>query len=805
MTICAIKIYLKNIIPLNPPINLPNIKLNIIKYLFEFIFFISFIIKLVWQLPINKNSRQIKKRLEEFKKRKFKVKYKNHKNKFHHFVFVINFKLSLVPILKNRGNNPHKNRGNLSYATFPAKTELFIFIKIVIKVVFIYSFYHKLNKNVKIEILLVKCYNIYMKHLKQKWNQSDNLQNNIKIQNQNLGYWPAVYVNSSLKTKEIYVGITSNILTRFKNHHSLVKYENDENILDIYVDKEGNRSSIYEFETELIRCLQTNFYLNNKKTNQTFFKYHEQEKYIDRFPYFYIQVLKQLKDNLKIEDKIFKKYPNLENKRNINCDDYLQDNYKISNIKTKRRYIHCPFILDKNQLNITKVIVKKVTKSQNWTNFMIQGNAGTGKTLVILKIWEELTIKNILSNLGNNIENKIYITTGKKNLIENILKPYIKETENIWCKFYPNLKEKVKYFCSNVIIINKDFKVVAQKLKNKKALLICDEAHGIIENVNDGGKFYFSKNNCLDKYKQNLKDDFLKFQNIFVFDPNQRTKQTTISQKDLIEIFKLTKKNIFNLEFEYRNNFGSNYVTKINKCDPKWKLSQEKICLYTNISDFMSEFINKQKQLKNLEKRKFYRLLTTSSYSWDNKNILNENLNSIQNRLNFNVSEEYKKMSNLNKLRTNIKAEKHWMNSTEDYFTFGYQECIIGNDLKEAFIVVGRDLILNSSNKLVPNLNKIDSQKTKLILKNGESVEYNPDNYDCYIEVGIKQMLPKQFNHQSNYFTNVSAHYNKNNSEFDLEDLRSVIINQHYILFSRATNLNHIFFEDEKLRNYFFN
>lgn len=188
------------------------------------------------------------------------------------------------------------------------------------------------------------------------------IEDDFPIIKQNIIYenYPVVYLIHN--NKYIYIGETTNIKNRFKDHLN-TKSDFLFNKSKIIFSKYFNKSAIYDIETKLIKCfyVENKFQLINTKTQQLSHNYYKKEKYTHMFENKWGEMRNQglaLKGLTEIENDLLFKYS--------------------------------PFTeFSDEQLYVSKIILDSI-KSKKESKSIISGDPGTGKTLVAFKILYDL-------------------------------------------------------------------------------------------------------------------------------------------------------------------------------------------------------------------------------------------------------------------------------------------------------------------------------------------------------------------------------------------------------------------------------
>lgn len=724
---------------------------------------------------------------------------------------------------------------------------------------------------------------------------------------------PIVYFNVSSDNK-LYIGITNDVFGRYSRDHRIFSSLNGESTLYFFSCDYFNMSAIYDFESNLIRLFGSFLVLENKKLVQSDYMYYQKDQYHNYIKFMFDIIVDTLRTH----------------KFDIS-DDVIYEQVCFSN-----RYKYSKYILNDKQREAVDGVVNGMNNVND--DYVVLGNAGTGKTLVVLSIWERLTLEKIdkfiaSKQSGENTSlmpsDVVYITTAKPNM-KSIIKEYINKTRDM-------IKDNYKYrgYWKEISFMFKDvYKIWGDLYKinfdpfNKNTLLI-DESHGMMSAFEDAITYHFSplysnlfddnslftkfdykgfenfasnyidensrhqlydnskrilltydsklpelltilhsyaesnfdsllsifketnlESKYLQKIKQKTQEDsdfnkvlfvikkacsimsfkvfgnmsylFSHFNNVFVFDSNQKTNSNNVSLLSLLDIMKIGRinweycslddvskcKNIFKLDLEYRNKFALSYLNLFSDNGDTLE-DGHKVEIHDDINKFLEIYYGGKVD-------RYRRILASCSYRWSKVDGRSSKVNNVNQekveiferesgnkffeRLNIDkrISEliyDVTKDSDLvmKELHYNIRKQDDWFD--KEQHNVGHANSVIGIDLNETFVIIGKDLVLNKYNKLVPNLGD------RVITYNGIKETYNPDNYDLYVN-NVEYIDDIKFKSERDFISFDSSNPFSRTKGYDLEKLRKTLLNQHYIILSRATKKVNLFFEDDKLREY---
>ena len=187
--------------------------------------------------------------------------------------------------------------------------------------------------------------------------------------------WPVVYLLHNDREKLLYIGESTSASRRMKEHFSSTNKNFPDRIklneADIVFDETFNKSAILDIEQELIRMFgadSSNYSLQNRNDGQS-----TQHQYYERDSYY--SSLREIWNELRSP--------------NINmAKDSFED------VRNSNLFKYSPYTaLTSEQVKICDEILDKLIDSlSNKTKFnaIIEGCAGTGKTVVLIKVLSEL-------------------------------------------------------------------------------------------------------------------------------------------------------------------------------------------------------------------------------------------------------------------------------------------------------------------------------------------------------------------------------------------------------------------------------
>lgn len=312
--------------------------------------------------------------------------------------------------------------------------------------------------------------------------------------------FPVIYIiyTNNPKKKIAYIGQSVRVKKRMKDHIKNIKRKDLENLLLIGHDK-FNQSATYNLETNLINYFiaDGSFVLQNRSqiTNPVTHNYYQKS--------YYNEILfRELWNILKSDNLVSNSLETIQNK----------DVFKLSPYKE----------LSESQLILKEKVIDICSKYSKGTEkfvYFIEGDAGTGKSVVLSSIF------NTIQDMAAEKSNDLYGTNNY--LLVNhseMIKTYEKISESL-----PNLKKK--NFLKPTSFINN-----IDKGKNKKAdIVLVDEAHLLLSKQDNYNNFQF----------ENQLDEIIKRSKItiVVFDKRQVLKLKSFWDESKLNKIKKNYKN----------------------------------------------------------------------------------------------------------------------------------------------------------------------------------------------------------------------------------------------------------------------
>lgn len=389
-----------------------------------------------------------------------------------------------------------------------------------------------------------------------------------KIKKYNFGKnWPVVYVIED--KKEVYIGQTTNIFHRIKQHYDCAERRKLDDI-HVITDEEFNVSANLDIESWLIQYMSGDgkYFIQNKTYGLKNHNYYDKAKYQAKF-----EIIWEKLRRMRIVD-------------NTLLDIRNSDLFKYSPYKA----------LTDNQIFVVEEIYKEIIKNPTQKKtFIVEGVAGTGKTVIATFLLKYLKESKKLGSLNVGL---VLPMTPIRNTIKKVF-------------------SKIKGLKAKMVIGPADV------LKNKYDILIVDEAHRLHRPkniVNIGSHYKCNEILGIDKKAGTELDWILKSSciQILFYDKNQRVHPSCIEEEDVRGI----SEKVFTLKEQMRVDGGEKYINFINSVFDSYPNSDcafkdYDFKIYNDLEKMIFDIKEKDK------KDGLSRILAGYSWPWKTKNKSN--------------------------------------------------------------------------------------------------------------------------------------------------------------------------------------
>jgi hypothetical protein len=501
--------------------------------------------------------------------------------------------------------------------------------------------------------------------------------------------WPVVYILSDGNVNEAYVGETTDAYARMSSHLKN-NIKNKLSAVHLISSEKFNKSATLDIESNLIKYISGDgqYKLINGNIGLANHNYYQKKEV-------YWDIFKSIWDNLRSVG--IAKHP----------IDYIDnsDLFKYSPYKT----------LTSEQKSGLLVIMKNLLDN-TYKNIIIEGGAGTGKTILAIFLFKLLNTTNEDFNFeefGDDEYEFMEIVFELKRKYPNPKMALVVPMSS----FRTTLKKvfkNIKGLSASMVI------GPAEIVKDTFDIVIVDESHRLRRRVNLGAYFRAFDVVCeklnLDKHTCNELDWVMKQSEsaVYFYDENQSIKPSDVKKEDFdkLKVNSLTKTEYLKSQFRAKGgNDYVNYITKLLNCklthaDTIFSSKDYEFILFDSIDDLVSEI--KARDIQN----GLSRLVAGYSWPWmTNKKDAKQDYDiEIENtRLKWNS--------------TNI----DWVNSVNSRDEVGCIHTTQGYDLNYTGIIFGNEITYDKES------NEIRVLKENYYDVNGKQSIVNPEELKDFI------------------------------------------------------------------------
>lgn len=499
--------------------------------------------------------------------------------------------------------------------------------------------------------------------------------------------WPIVYIISDGVNKEAYVGETTDAFARMTSHLKNNK-KNKLTALHLIMSEKFNKSATLDIESNLIKYISGDgqFKLINGNIGLANHNYYQKKE-------IYWDIFKSIWDNLRAEGIV--KHP----------IDFIDnsDLFKYSPYKT----------LTSEQKSGLLVIMKNLLDNM-FKNIIVEGGAGTGKTILAIFLFKLLNTNNEDFNFeefGNDELEFMQIVYELKEKYPNPKMALVVPMSS----FRNTLKKVFK----NIKGLNANMVIGPAEVSNSTFdILVVDESHRLRRRVNLGAYYGAFDIACtrLGLEKMNCSElDWIVKQSessILFYDENQSIKPSDTKKEDFDKLKDSPLTKIEHLRSQFRVRGGNDYVQYINnllncKLDTTSKTFNSKEYEFL-LFDSIEELVNEVK-LRDKENG-LSRLVAGYSWPWisnKNKELFDIKIDGVE-------------------LQWNSVAND-WVNSSNSVNEVGCIHTTQGYDLNYAGIIFGNEITYDKTK------NEIVIIKENYFDKNGKQSINDPEELKDFI------------------------------------------------------------------------
>lgn len=498
--------------------------------------------------------------------------------------------------------------------------------------------------------------------------------------------WPIVYILSDGKEKEAYVGETTDAFARLSTH---LKNSQKQKLTTVHLisSEKFNKSATLDIESNLIKYVSgdgqyTLLNGNLGLANHSYFQKRE----------VYWEIFKSIWDSLRAEGITRHSIEHIDN----------SDLFKYSPYKS----------LSKDQRSGLLAVINSLL-NRDFKHIIVEGGAGTGKTILAVFLFKLLNTDNEDFNFREFAEDEAEFVQKIKDLKAQYTNPKMALVVPM-ASFRSTLKQVFK----NIKGLNVSMVIgPAEVTKTKYDLLVVDESHRLRRRVNLGayyGAFDKACNNLgLDK-NSCTELDWVVMQaenTVLFYDESQSIKPSDATKEDFDKLKALGTTKIEKLKSQFRVRGGNAYVEYVGNLlncslrpDQKFEGSEYEFLLFDSL-DEMIERIKKKEREHGLA-----RLIAGFSWKWisnNDKEAYDIQIGDVQLRWNGTSSD--------------------WINSENSVNEVGCIHTTQGYDLNYAGIIFGNEISYDKAN------HKIIIKKENYFDRNGKQSIEDPEVLKSFI------------------------------------------------------------------------
>ncbi len=423
---------------------------------------------------------------------------------------------------------------------------------------------------------------------------SDELFENLSSNHFAKDLWPVVYILSNYKTKVAYVGETTDVYSRMSTH---LKNREKSKLTSVHLlaGEKFNKSATLDIESNLIKYMSGDnvFRLLNVNLGLANHNYYQKKEV-------YWNIFNSLWNLLRSEGIAKHSLEYIAN----------SDLFKYSPYKS----------LSKDQtISIVEILGSLIT--EGFSNIIVEGGAGTGKTILAIFLFKLLSSHHEDLNFEEFGEDEKLVYELANQLINE-------QSLNKMALVVPmsSFRKTLKKVFKNIKGLNQSMVIGPSEVsKEKYDLLVVDEAHRLRRRVNLTNYKSFDdgcKRLGLNKYNCSELDWILlqSKQSILFYDEGQSIKPTD-TPKEKFDSLKLKDKTILlKLKSQFRVKGGNAYVEFVdsllfNTTQPhKFDFKNYEFLLFDKIEDMITQIKKRNAEIG------LSRLIAGFSWKWKSKN-----------------------------------------------------------------------------------------------------------------------------------------------------------------------------------------
>lgn len=499
--------------------------------------------------------------------------------------------------------------------------------------------------------------------------------------------WPIVYMIVDDRSKEIYIGESTNTISRLSNHLANPERRRLQIVYIIASDK-FNKSVTLDLEAGLIKYIAADgkYKIQNISSGVVYHNFYQREAY------------------LPILSSVWKKLQKVGIVQNTITSIENSDLFKYSPYKA----------LSTDQLQAVTTIVSSLL-NPNVKSIIVQGGAGTGKTILAIYI-AKLLVTDIRDLINEASEN------NSDQLLKSILELRLSQDEIDFALVIPmtSLRSTLKTVFKNIKGLKPGMVIgPSEATKRHYQLLIIDEAHRLRQRKNiTNYKSFDNVNRRLKLRKTATELDWLlkkSGQQIFFYDADQSIKPADVPRNSFVKLLKERKTTSVSLVSQLRSKGGKDYVdyvqrlmhNKLSRSDKKFNSTDYEFLIFHSFSKLIKKLRQKETDYG------LCRLI--AGYAWQWKTKSRKKSSKI-----FDIEIEKVQLSWNSRI-------VDWINSDDAFEEVGCIHTTQGYDLNFSGIIFGPEIGFNFET------NEIEIYPEKYHDRNGKAGVANNDELKTYI------------------------------------------------------------------------
>ncbi len=466
-----------------------------------------------------------------------------------------------------------------------------------------------------------------------------------------VNYWPLVYVLSDDGKKLAYIGETADTVTRMSTH---LKHNEKSQLTVVHLisSDKFNKSATLDIESNLIKYMSADgkYSLLNSNFGLVDHNYYQKKE-------IYSEIFEAVWDSLRREGVVEHSIEYINN-----SDLFKYSPYKALSFDQRQGLLHIMYALLNDSIR----------------NLVVEGGAGTGKSILAIFLFKLLQTDNADLNFGEFSTEEPEL----RQVLQRLKQCYEKPTMALVVPM-TSFRNTLKKAFSHISGLSPEMVISPSELSRKSYdIVIVDESHRLRRRVNLGAYFGafdkacdalgFDKNSCSEVdwvLRQSKKS-------IFFYDENQSIKPSDVSSTVFANLKSADGTQVQKLLSQFRVRGGNAYVKFVDDLlfqrldmDAKFQSKSYDLQLFDSIHDFVDALQEKD------QKHGLSRMIAGYAWPWISK----------EDEALFDIEIDNRK------LKWNS-TNNDWINATNSVTEVGCIHTTQGYDLNYAGIIFGREI-----------------------------------------------------------------------------------------------------------------